>query len=121
MSQRYKREIEEILRRSSDLPDDSVKRDREGGLWKLTWTCGARILGGRNWSISPNRIMLIASCLLLVALLLRASTLAWVGLFLFIVGYGSFFIRPSKVDKYWRGQVVDGSQPWWRRFASKRK
>jgi hypothetical protein len=70
--------------------------------------------------------MLIAVCLLLSALLVRAvvpgiaGPLAWAGLLLFVLGYATFFVRPRGVEKRWRGQSIEEPRrSWWDRIRKK--
>ena len=83
-------------------------------------------IGGKTWSITPGRVMLVAIVLLLSALIMTFSVpgmvgpLAWAGLLQFIVGYAMFFIKPSKIEKRWRGQPIDDrGERWWERFRRK--
>ena len=120
MSERYKREIEEILQRSGELGSGKGARGSRPGLLKLAWLQLAQSLGGRTWSLKPGRVMLIAVVLLLSALIMNIGLLAWAGLILFIVGYAMFFIRPSRVEKRWRGQTIDyDGESWWDRLRRK--
>ena len=126
MSQRYQREIEEILKQTGG-PEPSGRGPRQN-IWRLIWLYIRQSLGGKRWSLSPGRIMLIAVSLLLSALIVRAlvpglvGPLAWAGLLLFIVGYGMFFVKPPNIEKRWRGQPLeDGGEPWWKRVRRKLK
>ena len=117
MSNKYQKEIEEILEQAGE----SGKHRRGGktgpSLWRLIWLYVAKSVGGKDWSLKPGRVMVIAILLLLSALILRTSLLAWAGLLLFIVGYGMFFVRPPKIEKRWRGQSLeDSGDSWWDRF-----
>ena len=122
MPERYKEEIEEILRQAGDLSPNGRRRRPRDGILRLIWQQLTDSVGGRGWSLTPGRVMLIAAGLLLSALFLGSvipgltGLLAWAGLILFIVGYGMFFVRPSKVEKRWRGRPVDdlGESPWQR-------
>ncbi len=116
MSERYQREIEEILQEAGDLEPSGVSVGTKPGFWALARSYLGQSLGGKRWSLSPGRVMLVAVSLLLAALVLRSALpgvgvvgpLAWAGLLLFIVGYGLFFIKPPKIEKRWRGQPLDG-------------
>lgn len=127
MSERYKREIEEILKRSGDLAETKRPQGPRPSIWRLIWLNIKQSLGGRTWSISPGRVMLVAVCLLLSALIVRAAVpgmvapLAWAGLLLFIVGYAMFFLKKpgSNVEKRWRGQPIENSESWWDRLRRK--
>lgn len=106
-----------------------VGRDRRPrfGWWSALWRGFLGSLAGRPWTISPGRVMLLAVALLLSYLIVKpfaagvAGSLAWAGLVLFIVGYALFFIRPpgSKMEKRWRGRVLDDDDSWWDRLRKR--
>ncbi|MDP6064192.1 MAG: hypothetical protein QGI49_05310 [SAR202 cluster bacterium] len=126
MSNRYQREIEEILQQAGELGNGQGNRGGREGLFGLLRRYIAQSIGGKTWSITPGRVMLVAMVLLLSALIMTSSVpgmvgpLAWAGLLLFIVGYAMFFIKPSKIEKRWRGQPIDDrGERWWERFRRK--
>lgn len=128
MSERYKKEIEEILRQAGDLAPSGQRKASQRSLWRLVWRYIAQSLGGKAWSISPGRVMLVAICLLLLALAFGMTLpgiggpLALAGLLLFIVGYALFFVRPPKFEKRWRGQPLDDRKgSWWERLRRRLK
>ena len=128
MSDKYKREIEEILKQAGDIVSPEKRRQPKKSLWRLIWRNITRSLGGKLWSFSPGRIMLIAVVLFLLSMVFRATglgivgPLAWAGLLLFIIGYAMFFVRPQKVEKLWRGQPIDDTgETWWTRIRRKLK
>ena len=131
MSERYKKEIEEILKQAGELGTGSGRPRRQRSLWGLVWLQVAQSVGGRTWSITPGRVMLAAVALLLGALIVQSfapgivGLLFWAGLVLFIVGYAMFFVRsprPPKQEKRWRGQSIEYDRvPWWDRFRRKTK
>ena len=128
MSQKYQKEIEEILRRAGELAPVGRGRRPRFGFWRLVWLYISRSLGGKLWSVSPGRVMLTAVSLLLLALIFSkmvpglGGPLALAGLLLFVVGYGMFFVKPPKIEKRWRGQPVDDSgDSWWDRLRQKLK
>ena len=133
MSQRYQKEIEEILDQvnesvppgkkqgstgSGDQPAPP-KRFRGGGSPFLSWL---------PVSISPGRLLITGIVLLLAALVLRsavpgvAGPLTWAGVGLFIAAYVTFFLRPRRpVERRWRDRSIedeDVSTSWnpWERF-----
>jgi hypothetical protein len=120
MSERYKKEIEEILQQAGELNPKRSPGGRRPGFLRLVWLHLTQSLGGKTWSLSPGRVMLIGLVLLLSALISQAfvaGILAWTGLILLIVGYGMFFIRPPRNEKRWRGQQIDyGGDSWWDRL-----
>lgn len=126
MSNRYQREIEEILQQAGELGNGQGNRGGREGLLGLLRRYIVQSIGGKTWSITPGRVMLVAIVLLLSALIMTFSVpgmvgpLAWAGLLLFIVGYAMFFIKPSKIEKRWRGQPIDDrGERWWERFRRK--
>ncbi len=124
MPERYKREIEEILKQVGEIASPPKERKpQKPSVWQLIWLYVKRSLGGKAWSFSPGRVLLIAIALLLTALVVRpfsgglVAPLAWAGLLLFIIGYAMFFVKPPKIEKRWRGQAVGvGRESWWSRF-----
>ena len=127
MSNRYEREIEEILRQAGELGTGGRSRAGSRGLLRLAWLYVAGAIGGKTWSLSPGRVMLAGVLLLLSALIVGSAApgglvplLGWGGLILLIVGYAMFFIRPQPVEKRWRGQPIDDrGQSWWDRLRRK--
>ena len=122
MSSKYQREIEEILQKAGDIGGgrkrEPASSDRGIGFFRLVWTYVRQSLGGRFWSISPGRVMLLGFVLLLSALLViplaggRAGLLGWAGLIVFIIGYGMVLVRPPKVQKKWRGEPIEDDASW---------
>ena len=128
MPDKYQQEIEEILKQAGELKGTAQRQKSRQSTWRLTWLYLLRSLGGKAWSLQPGRVMLIAVCLLLAALIFSrmipglGGPLALAGLLLFIVGYALFFVKPRKIEKRWRGQPLDDGQgAWWDRFRRKPK
>ena len=126
MPKRYQEEIEEILQQAGELRSGGGRRGPTKGFPSLVWRYVAKSIGGKTWSITPGRVMLVAIALLLSALVMQGAgpgivaPLAWAGLLLFIVGYAMFFIRPRGVEKRWRGQPIDDrGERWWERLRRK--
>ena len=129
MSDRYKKEIEEILQQAGEISSGKRARGSRPGLLRLVWLQVVQSLGGKTLSFSPGRVMFVAVALLISALITNAiglgfaGLLGWAGLVLFIVGYALFFVRPSKVEKRWRGQPIEYSEnlgdSWWARVRRK--
>ena len=127
MSNKYQREIEEILEKAGDLGKSGRRApkpkssDAEPGFFRLAWLYARQSLSGRLFSISPGRIMLIGVVLVLSTLLVRpfvgglSGWLGWAGLLLFIVGYGMVLVRPPKVqmEKRWRGEPIEDEDDSW--------
>ncbi len=128
MSQRYQKEIEEILRQAGEVGSGGGPRRPRHSFLRLVWLHVSQALGGKLLSLSAGRVMFIAVALLLSALLLRPvlpsgipGLLAWGGLLLFIAGYAMFFIRPQKIEKRWRGEKIEYGESWWDRLRRRIK
>ena len=121
MSSKYQREIEEILESAGEAAPPTPPRAsrRRHGFFRLVWLYAKQSLSGDMWSITPGRVMLTGFVLLLTGVLVNAFVsgpigyLGWVGLLVFIIGYGMVLARPPKIEKRWRGQVVDGPKQTW--------
>ena len=127
MSNKYEKEIEEILKQAEDvLPKDrsepSTKEPSNPGSNPLR-----RLTGGRGLKISAGKLMLVSFALLLLAMILGASGVGKVvylviaGLILFVIAYALFFVRPgggspSGYEKRWRGRVIEDSPSLWDRL-----
>jgi hypothetical protein len=117
MSDKYMKEIEEILKQAEEvLPKDrgtpsSGPSSRLGSFFRPM----GRASGGRGIRISAAKVMLASLALLLLALILGAAGVGNVvhfvvaGLILFVIAYALFFIRPgaSSYEKRWRGRSID--------------
>ena len=120
MSSRYQREIEEILESAGEVgPSKPRISRRRYGFFRLVWLYAKQSLSGGLWSITAGRVMLTGFLLLLSGLLLQVfglgtiGLLAWVGLLVFIIGYGMVLARPPKIEKRWRGQLTDDPKESW--------
>ena len=128
MSEKYQREIEDILGQIEG-PAQRKARPRKTGLVRKLLNAFGRFLGGKGWNLSPGRIMLGSLSILLVALLFGAgmpgilgAALAWGAVILFILGYALFFINPSSShEKRWRGQAVETPPTLWERVIRRIK
>ena len=113
MSERYQREIEEILQQVGESthtkePDKAKKNS----LLALFSRIGNGI--GSVIYLSSRRLMTIGIALLLSAILVSAilpgllGPFVWLGLILFILVYALFFARPSlKMERRWRGRPIE--------------
>ena len=126
MSQKYQKEIEEILRQAGELEGPGQSKGSDRNLWRLIRRNVNQSLWDKGWSISPGKVIVVGVSLLLAALIIRplvsglVGPVALAGLLLFIVGYGMAFARPKKIEKRWRGQPIDqASDSWWDRFRRK--
>ena len=120
MSSKYQREIEEILESAGEAaPPPPRASPRRHGFFRLVCLYAKQSLSGGLWSITPGRVMLTGFVLLLTGVLVNAFVsgpigyLGWVGLLVFIIGYGMVLARPPKIEKRWRGQLVDGPKQTW--------
>ena len=127
MSNKYQREIEEILQKAGDLgPTRGGRGTPRQSLPRLVWLYVKHSLGGKLWSLSPGRVMLFGLVLLLSTLVVRpfvhwGGYLAWAGLLISIVGYGMVLARPPKQEKLWRGQPMeDPGESFWDRLRRRR-
>ena len=120
MPERYREEIEEILKQAGEIaPSQPIRRSRPS-IWGLIGLYVRQSLSGRLLSISPGRIMVAALVILLLALVFGrvgpgiGAPLALAALLLFIVGYAWIFLKPPKIEKRWRGEPVDDDADSWR-------
>ena len=120
MSSRYQREIEEILETAGEVGPPSPRiPPRRYGLFRLVWLYTKQSLTGGLWSITPGRVMLMGFVLLLTGVLVNAFAsgpigyLGWVGLLVSIIGYGMVLAKPPKIEKRWRGQLIDAPKESW--------
>ena len=128
MSEKYQREIEDILGQVEG-PAQRKARLKKPGLFRILLNALGRFLGGKGWNLSPGRIMLGSLAILLVAVLFSASmpgilgpALAWGAVILFILGYALFFINPSSsYEKRWRGEAIETPPTMWERFLRRIK
>ena len=117
MSERYQREIEEILSQAGEsAPADRSKKGRGVPLLPPFFRTGRG--GGNRAYLTSGRLMFIGLALLLSAILVSAifpgflGPIVWLGLIAFILGYVLFFARPSAgPEKRWRGRVIEQDRP----------
>ncbi len=123
MSDKYRKEVEDILEQAGVPPGRAPVPRRKPGFWRLLWMYAGKALGGRTWAITPGRVMIAAVVVLLLALVLRAGPImGLIGLLLFIVAYAMFFMRPrNRVEKRWRGRSVEeeDDSDWWDRIRGR--
>ena len=119
MSQRYQREIEEILGKDDDeASEESAGRPQRG---QRTAHRAAPPRRPRRFSLSftPGRLFQMGVALLVIEVVLNwvdvnlmgislAAPIAYFGVALFIIAYVAFFTRPRRsVERRWRGQALD--------------
>ena len=113
MSQRYQREIEEILRQAGESTASNGPSGKKGHPLLASLSRVGRSIGNRVY-LNPGRLMFIGLALLLSAVLISAivpglvGPIVWSGLILFLLAYVLFFARTKpNVEKRWRGRLVD--------------
>lgn len=120
MSERYQREIEEILQQVGEAtPTKEPRKAGKNSLLSPIFRIGRSI--GNLIYLSSRRLMTIGIALLLSAIFVSIifpgllGPLVWLGLIIFILVYAMFFARPNlKMDKRWRGRSVDPPSSAWR-------
>ena len=123
MTNRYEREIEEILEQAGDVSGAKKAARGGGGFFRGLRQGLNSSSGGGSWQITPARVFMVSIALLLTALLMSSLApglvpfFGWGGLVLFIIAYALFFARPGKaIEKRWRGRVVEERPTWRDRF-----
>jgi len=129
MSNKYQKEIEEILKNAGEVaPDESVREkekpleDRPRAVRQASRSNKAPVSfssRGRFPSITPGKILLTGLIVFIVTALLQIWVLIWVGLALLVVGYLLFFVTPRNIaiEKRWRGESIeDPPESPWERF-----
>ena len=114
MSDKYKQEIEEILKQAEDILPKDRRRPQPGNRKTVGGPLG-RVPG--RMRISASKLMLVSFGLLLLALVLGLAGVGNVvhlvaaGLVLFVISYALFFLRPggslSSYEKRWRGRPIE--------------
>ena len=120
MSERYQREIEEILQQVGEsAPTTEPRKAEKDSLLTPISRFGRRI--GNVVYLSSGRLMTIGIVLLLAAILVSIifpgplGPLAWLVLILFVLVYALFFARPGlKTEKRWRGRAIEPPPSTWR-------
>ena len=120
MSERYQREIEEILQQVGESASEVEREQAEKGsaLAQIS-RLGSSI--GNLIYLSSGRLMTIGIVLLLTAMVVSImfpglmGPLIWLVLILFILVYALFFARPNpKTEKRWRGRAIEPLPSTWR-------
>ena len=129
MSNKYQKEIEEILKNAGEVaPDESVGEmerpleDRPKDLRRASSPNKAPVSNtprGRWPSITPGKILMTGLIVFIFTAIFQIWVLIWVGLALLVVGYLLFFVTPRNVsiEKRWRGESIeDAPESPWDRF-----
>jgi hypothetical protein len=120
MSERYRREIEEILQEvgGSTPTKESVEAQKNSIV--VPFARIGRGIGNRIY-LRSGRIITIGIVLLLSAILVSAifpgflGPFVWLILILFILVYALFFARPNlNTEKRWRGRLIEIPPPNWK-------
>ena len=116
MPEKYKDEIEEILRKSGETApvDSAIQRpmapedtpELQDALNQSSKQSRRRI------TFSPGKIMLGGLVIFLVAAVTGFNLLIWVGLAILAGAYLLFFVKPSygPIEKRWRGRAVESPE-----------
>lgn len=129
MSDKYQKEIEEILKNAGESapdeavgeaekpPDDRpVRSQRRLSEREPEPTYTPR---GRWPTITPGKVLVAGLVVFVITALLKVWILMWVGLGLLVIGYLLFFVPPRSMsmEKRWRGRSVENNEPSpWDRF-----
>ena len=98
MNKRYVEEIEEILEQA-DTDQEHAKYGADRSMISLVVAYTKQSQWRKPWDLSPLIMRVVIPSLV--------GPLAWLGLLVFIVGYGLFFVRsPKRNGKRWRGQDI---------------
>ena len=117
MSERYEKEIEDILgqanERAPGKPGSKRGRSAISRLPRAGWR-PPRV----RLNLTPGKLLLAGVALLLIALILGSFVPAigpfafWLGIGLFVLGYVLFFARPRRsMERRWRGQSIEDVSP----------
>ena len=117
MPEKYKDEIEEILKRAGEAAPSETSREserhpedrpqgRDSLVGRQAPAPGSRP-SQRRPSITPGKLMLVGVILLLVGF--KFWPLIWVGLAILAGGYMMYFVAPRTInhEKRWRGRSVE--------------
>jgi hypothetical protein len=113
MSERYQREIEEILQQVGESTPTKEPGKAEKNSMLAPFSRVGRGIGNLIY-LSSRRLVTIGIALLVSAILVSVifpgllGPIVWLGLILFILVYALFFARPNpNMEKRWRGRVVE--------------
>ncbi len=123
MSNKYEREIEEILRQAGDLPSPKSQTKPTRRVWRGGSHWARRVVEDLRRVCTPGNLVKAAIILLVGSFLLRpvipalAMYASSAGLVLLVVGVAAFVLtdRPAPEPK-WRGRALNLSQRqphWW--------
>lgn len=114
MSQRYQKEIEEILEQANvEAVDgkDGSGRSRKQEQARTKPPSAARQRRNSSFRITTGKLLLAGVVLLPIALITGADILAWLGIGLIVTAYVVYFAKPRRpVERRWRGQSIEDEQ-----------
>ncbi len=130
MPEKYKDEIEEILRKAGEVaPSDSSRATERSPEDRPVKPLVSRRAPApdyrpspRRVTVTPGKIMLAGVVLFLIGI--KFSPFLWVGLAMLVGAYLLYFVTPRSLsyDKRWRGRPVEERRPSpWERFKRRRK
>ncbi len=115
MTEKYKDEIEEILRKAGEVAPSKPPRDTErppedrpaNSMVRRPSPAPSQRPIPRLPSITPGKLMLAGVISLLIGI--RFWPLIWVGLALLVGAYLMYFVSPRSInyEKRWRGRSVE--------------
>lgn len=119
MTEKYKDEIEEILRKAGEVAPSNPPRDterppedqRQNSTVSRRTPVPSRRPNPSRPTITPGKMMLAGVILLFIGI--RFWPLIWVGLALLVGAYLMYFVRPRSInyEKMWRGRSVEDKPP----------
>ena len=126
MSDKYKQEIEEILKQVDEvLPKDS-RRSNSSSSGSGGGPFGSMGRSVRGFRLNLGKLMLASFALLLIVLTVgtlgigNLTIFLIAGLVLFVVAYFLLFVGSSGIssgyEKRWRGRLIEESPSPWERF-----
>ena len=122
MRDKYKEEIEEILRKAGEVAPGPSEReqerhpeDRPRNTRAPNRAPAQRVrTSSRRWTISSGKLMLAGLVFILIGLVIRP--LIWIGLAALVAAYLLYFLKHRSInqEKRWRGRSVEDSaaSPW---------
>ena len=119
MPEKYKDEIEEILRKAGEVvPDKSSKeserhpedRSREPIVTRRAPVAEHRS-SARRPTITAGKLMLAGVVVFLIGI--KFTPFIWIGLAMLVGAYLFYFVKPRSIsyEKRWRGRSVDDDAP----------
>jgi hypothetical protein len=115
MPEKYKDEIEEILRKAGEVaprkPSKELEQHPEDRVREPIVTQRARPAehrtGPRLPTVTPGKLMLAGAVIFLIGIMF--TPFIWIGLVMLVGAYLYYFVKPRSIsfEKRWRGRSVD--------------